>query len=440
MDRSIEQELYKWKDSTHRYPLLLRGARQVGKTYIIEKFGKSFDLFELVNFEAQPEAIACFDSLDPIQIIQRLELFTKRRICPGKTLLFLDEIQACPQAILALRYFKEKMPDLHVIGAGSLLDFALTEEKFSFPVGRVQFLYLYPLSFKEFSWALGEHFSLLSQNTPENPPSEEQHAYWSQKIKEYFLVGGMPAVVENFQSSHSLLEQSRIQDLLLSTYRADFGKYATKAEQRYLRLLFEGIPYQIGQHFKYSDIDPHLKSRELKVALEQLERAGLIHLIFSTSASGIPLASQIKPNKFKTLFLDIGLVGRSLQVSPELMLPSDLIHIHRGALGEQFVGQELLAYSDSYREEKLFFWEREKKPSSAQVDYIISLNQHIIPIEVKAGAQGHLKSLFQFMKEKESPLGIRISMQPLSYKDKILSIPFYMMEQVPRLVLSLLHA
>jgi len=436
MYRSIEEELKKWKETPQRYPLLLRGARQVGKTYVIEKLGNSFVSFEVVNFEAQPEAKACFESLNPLEIVQKLELLTKRPIRAGKTLLFLDEIQACPQAIVALRYFKEKMPDLHVIGAGSLLEFALVKGKFSFPVGRVQFIYLHPLSFREFALALGAQkaLSLLEKCTPDKPISEVLHQQLIQRVKEYFLIGGMPAVVSYFQTSQSLLEQSRIQDLLLATFRADFSKYATEAEQKYLRLLFDGIPYQIGQHFKYSEIDPHIKSRELKIALEQLQMAGLIHPIFSTSASGIPLAAQIKLNKFKTLFLDIGLVERALQVDPELIMSNDLIQIHRGALAEQFVGQEFLAYADFFREEKLFFWEREKLSSAAEVDYVITVGQHIVPIEVKAGEQGHLKSLIQFMKEKKSKVGIRISQRPLSYRDGVLSVPFYMIEQIPRLI------
>ena len=440
VERSIEQELTKWKDDPHRYPLLLRGARQVGKTYLIEKFGKLFESFEMVNFEAQPEAMACFSSLDPIAILQKLELLTKKPIQIGKTLLFLDEIQVCPQAIIALRYFKEKMPGLHVIGAGSLLEFTLVAGKFSFPVGRVQFIYLYPLSFQEFILALDEKKSmtLIENCTLDHPIDNTLHEHLIYKVKEYFITGGMPAVVSEFQNTRSFLKQSRIQDLLLSTYRADFGKYATDAEQKYLRILFEGIPYQVGQHFKYATIDPHIKSRELKIALDQIKMAGLIHFVFSSSASGIPLSSQIKSKKFKTLFLDIGLVQRALQVQPELLLSSELIHIHRGALAEQFVGQELLSYTDCFREEKLFFWEREKLSASAEVDYVITVDQFIIPIEVKAGAQGHLKSLMQFMSEKKSPLGIRISEQPLGYKNQVLSIPFYMIKQIPRLVKMLL--
>jgi len=436
MYRSLEHELNQWKTASQRYPLLLRGARQVGKTYLIEHFGQSFESFEMVNFEAQPEAIACFESVKPVEIIQKLELLTKRPIRPKKTLLFLDEIQLCPKAIVALRYFKETLPELHVIGAGSLLEFALFKGQFSFPVGRIQFIYLNPLSFQEFMLAMGEqaHLDLLEKSTPENPIPLPIHSDLIHRTKEYFLVGGMPAAVNHFIDNHSLLEQSRIQDLLLATYRADFNKYATEAEQKYLRILFDGIPYQVGEQFKYSKIDPHIKSRDLKAGLGQLQMAGLIRPITATSASGIPLAAQIKPNKFKLLFLDIGLVQRALQVDPELMMSTPLSQIHRGALAEQFVGQELIAYGDCFRQDNLYFWEREKHSSSAEVDYIITIGQSIIPVEVKASAQGHLKSLRQFMTEKKSVFGIRISEQPLSFKNSILSVPFYMIKQIPRLV------
>jgi len=421
MFRSIEHELKQWKDSPSRYPLLLRGARQVGKSYVIEKFGLAeFSSFAMVNFEAEPEAHACFETLEPREILQRLELVLKKPIIPGKTLLFLDEIQSCPKAILGLRYFKEKMPDLHVIGAGSLLEFTLIQGKFSFPVGRVQFMYLRPLSFREFLLALND--------------SDSSHQKLLQRVREYFLTGGMPAVVEHFRLTQSFLQTTRIQDLLLATYQADFGKYATESDQKYLRILFENLPSQIAKQFKYSKIDPHMRSRELKSALDQLQWAGLIYPVVSSSCAGIPLSMQTKQNRFKLLFLDIGLVQCALKIDPEAILSEDLVFIHQGALVEQFVGQELLAYADFFREEKLYFWEREKAGSDAEVDYVITVDNEIIPIEVKAGKTGRLKSLRQFMEEKNSLLGIRISQSPLSFENKILSVPLYMIDQIPRLV------
>ncbi len=438
MRRELEKDLLSWKERQRRYPLLLRGARQVGKTYVIEQLGKHFETFEMVNFESQPEAIACFETLKAQEIVQKLELLTKRPIRSGKTLLFLDEIQNCPKAITALRYFKEDLPDLHVIGAGSLLEFALIHGKFSFPVGRVQFVYLKPLSFKEFSIAIGLGREDLENCTVENPLSEPEHLAWIQRAREYFFVGGMPAVVSEYSMTKSFLETHRIQDLLLATYAADFGKYATEAEQKYLRLAFDSIPRQIGKQFQYSEIDPHMRSRELKYAIEQLQWAGIIHTTLASSATGIPLAAQQKRNRFKPIFLDIGLAQRALRVDSEKIFHSDLIQINAGALAEQFVGQEFLAYADFFREEQLFFWEREKKGSSAEVDYVITVGSQIIPVEVKAGPHGHLKSLSQFMQEKKSPLGIRISQKPLSFDGNVLSVPLYMIDQIPRLCLRMI--
>lgn len=441
MDRALEKDLLQWKSNPNRFPLLLRGARQVGKTYLIEKFGRSaFSSLASVNFEAQPEAIACFDSLDPEEILMRLQLILKQSIQPGHTLLFLDEIQVCPKAIIALRYFKEKLPTLHVIGAGSLLEFALTEGKFSFPVGRIQFMYLKPLSFQEFVQARGKIALLeeLSQCSLKSPPSSETHQMMIKLVKEYFLVGGMPAAVSFFCQNLFLQAATEIHRILLSTYRADFSKYATPAEQKYLVALFDGIFSMIGQQFKYSKIDPDMRSRDLKKALEHLEWAGLIEPIYASSGAGIPLSAQIKRTHFKLCFLDIGLVHHALNIDPELVMSKDLVHINRGALAEQFVGQELLACADPHQEGQLFYWQRDKKGSEAEVDYLLAIAHYIIPIEVKAGPYGRLKSLHQFMDEKKTPIGIHISQNPLSLENGILSVPFYLINKLARLVKDLI--
>ena len=438
MQRMLENELKVWKSSKLRYPLLLRGARQVGKTYVVEKFGREeFESLVSVNFEALPQAIGCFESsLDPTEVLMKLESVLKVAIKPGKTLLFLDEIQACPRAVVALRYFKERMPDLHVIGAGSLLEFALADGKFSFPVGRVQFMYLKPLSFQEYALAKGcyEELELLKVCTPKAPVSTETHDKMLQLVKEYFLIGGMPAAVDAFCQNHSLQACSKIHEILLATYRADFSKYATEAEQKYLKALLSGIPQTVGQQFKYSKIDPHIRARELKVALDQLESAGLIHRIYATAAAGIPLSAQLKRNQFKLLFLDIGLIQHALQLDPQVIWKQDLIQVNAGSTAEQFIGQEFLAYADPHISSHLFYWEREKKESSAEVDYILSIDRSIIPIEVKAGALGKLKSLLQFMKEKKPPLGVRISQDKLLFENQILSVPFYLVSELPRLI------
>lgn len=433
MERALEKELLTWKESKNRFPLLLRGARQVGKTYLIEKLGTTaFSSFVSVNFEAQPEAIACFASLDPQEILIRLQAMTGQTIRQGETLLFLDEIQACPQAILALRYFKEKVPGLHVIGAGSLLEFALAEKSFSFPVGRVQFLYLRPLSFAEFALVRGKEgeWAELQACSLEKPPSEALHHSMSRLVREYAIVGGMPAAVAAYREHLALQEASLIHNILLSTYKADFAKYATVAEQQYLKTLFSGMFQTLGEQFKYAKIDPDIRSRELKQALLHLEWAGLIKPIYASSASGIPLAAEIKHSKFKLSFLDIGLVRQALQIDPKEIFDEEIILVNRGALAEQLVAQELLAYTSPFEEGGLFYWQRERQGSDAEIDYLITFDRYILPIEVKAGAYGKLKSLYQFIEEKKSPFGIRISQNPLSFDSGVLSVPFYLISRL----------
>jgi predicted AAA+ superfamily ATPase len=440
MQRSIEKPLKEWKINQNRLPIILRGARQVGKSYIVEKFGKeNFDSVVTVNFEFQPDLSVHFDSLDPEIICAKLEMRLKERIIPGKTLLFLDEIQCCPQAIVALRYFKEKMANLHVIAAGSLLEFVLHEEKFSFPVGRVEFMYLKPLSFHEYLLSRGfDALVEFLQNVHFHDKIDQAiHQQLIHLLKEYFLIGGMPAVIKPFLENKSFLESQKKQLHLLETFRSDFSKYSTKTQYKYLQIFFENSFRLIGQRFKYSHIDPNIRSRELKIALEQLTWAGLIYPVIATNASGIPLKAYAKDNRMKLLFLDIGLLNSARQIDLQTIWNTDLIHINTGSQAEQFVGQELLAYSNYFDKQTLFFWEKDKIGSLAEVDYVIQIGNNIIPIEVKAGTTGTLKSLTNFINEKKVPFGIRISQHELSYHEKILSVPFYLIEQIPNLIKEL---
>lgn len=437
MRRTIEPILKKWKDQSGRLPIILRGARQVGKSFVIEKFGKeNFESLVTCNFEFRPELVNCFDNLDPLSICAKLEIAFKTRIIPGKTLLFLDEIQNCPKAITALRYFKEKLPTLHVIAAGSLLEFILHEEHFSFPVGRVQFLYLKPLSFYEYLiWQNHDRLvEILDHVTLQTPPEPFIHEQLLLLLREYFLIGGMPSVVLRFLETQSFLECQTVLTNLSATYRADFPKYATKSQYKHLQSFFEKGPGLVAQHFKYTLISPEHRSKELKAALEQLGWAGLFHKVQATNASGIPLQLHAKENKFKLLFLDVGLVNSATKLDIETAWEMGLLQINAGALAEQFVGQELLAYSDPYMSPQLYYWERDKKGSMAEVDYVIQAGSKILPIEVKAGTTGSLKSLAEFLIEKDTPFGIRISHHPLSFYETVLSIPLYLISQLPRLI------
>lgn len=440
MKRQIYQELIAWKSELMPLPLLLRGARQVGKSYIIEKFGEQeFENFVTLNFEYHPEYAEFFETLVPDEIIQKIFLVLGHKIEKGKTLLFLDEIQECPNAIMALRYFKERMPGLHVIGAGSLLEFALNDENMRMPVGRVEFLRMRPLSFQEYLICLGreELVDFLKNVTIETGISNIIHKSLLQLVRQYMVLGGMPAVLQKFFETSDMQACQRIQTVLLNTYRADFGKYAKQIDHKQLQTVFRVTPGLVGQTIKYSRIDPEVRAEKLKKAIELLNLAGIIHPVYATTASGLPLNALINQKKFKLIYLDVGLTKRVSGLDADILLADDLLLVNQGAIAEQFVGQELLACGDPHDDNELFFWTREEK-STAEVDYVTTIGSQIMPIEVKAGSTGSLKSLHIFMEEKKLPLGVRISQQPLSITKNILSLPLYMISELDRLVRSCL--
>ena len=437
MKRFIEKDLIAWKDRPDRKPLLIRGARQIGKTYIVEKFGKeNFESLVTINFEEMKEARKAFDGdLTPHLLLRDLSIRLNQPITPGKTLLFFDEIQACPNALLSLRFFKEQMSELHVIGAGSLLEFILGDGHFSFPVGRIEYFYMRPMSFAEYLEAKKEHEALrwIREATPAQPIGALTHAHLLKIVKEYFIVGGMPEAVNSFLNTNQFIGLDRIHHNLLNVYENDLGKYPKTSQQKFMKLLFEAAPRLVGDHFKYSKIQPHAQSRDYLESLDVLTRTGILIQVFANSASGIPLASLKNEKRFKLLFLDIGLLPQP----PVAILDSeDLTTIHNGSLAEQFVGQELTAYTDPYLRASLYYWEKEKQGADAEVDFVIEVGSQIVPIEVKAGKSGRLRSLKQFMTEKKTPLGLRISQAPLSLENNVLSVPFYMVQEIPRLILN----
>lgn len=441
MRRDIEKELILWRSQKEKYPLIIRGARQVGKSYLVETFGKTyFQNVVVVNFEFQPQLKECFKSLVPSEIINKLQLILGVQIKEDNTLLFLDEIQEYPQAIMALRYFKEKMPKLAVIAAGSLLEFAMRSPDFKMPVGRIQFLYLEPLSFSEYLDATGNQNlrQFLSEIKLTDSIDDVIHKRLLELLRIYIIVGGMPAVLNEYLSGNDLMNCQRIQTLLLQTYRSDFGKYAKISQHKYLQKVFDIAPRMIGQRIKYSNIDPDTRSRDLKNALHLLSLAGIVRPVYLAKASGLPLGAQINEQKFKLNFLDVGLMQNSCGLQGSLSTTEDFMQINAGAVAEQFVGQELTAYSDKHLQGNLYFWSREKRGSMAEVDYVINIGSDILPVEVKSGKEGRLKSLRIFIDEKKSKLGVRFSQDRLSYYDKILSVPLYMVEQMQRLAGSIL--
>ncbi len=436
MKRDMERDLFNWKERNDRPPLLLRGARQVGKSYIVEEFGKkAFKNIVIVNFEFRPELKQCFTTLDPVEIINKLQLLMGENIEAEKTLLFLDEIQECPNAIMALRYFKEKHDRLAVIGAGSLMEFALNSSDFKMPVGRIQFIHLEPLSFGEFLTASGNELlrSHLRGIRLNSVFDDAVHQKLMDLLRIYLIVGGMPAVVKEYLESRNFLNCQRIQNSLLQAYRNDFGKYAKSSELKYLQKVLDEAPRLVGNRIKYSNVDPHSKSRDIKQALNLLKLAGIVCPIYATAASGLPLGAQANEMKFKLNFLDVGLMQNACGLQAELTLTNNFFLINAGAVTEQLIGQELRAYFDSYLKCGLFFWARDKKSSSAEVDYVVAVDSLILPVEVKAGKTGTLKSLKLFIEEKKSLFGVRFSQEKLSLHDKVLTLPLYMAEQMKRL-------
>lgn len=444
MERAIEKELVKWKDEQDRLPLIVRGARQVGKSYTIESFGKKyFSNVVVINFEQKPVFASCFDTLEIPIILRNLSHLIGQEIIPGLTLLFLDEIQNCPSALKALRYFKENASSLHVIAAGSFLEFVLEDEPgISFPVGRVQFINMRPLSFVEYLGAIGQSglVEMIADSSLQKPFHPDLHAHALQFVRDFFFVGGMPRIVEKFRESNSFLECQRLQASVLDLYRLDLAKYSNKIQYKHLNVLFSRLPEMVGRHFKYSEIDPESANpaRDYKQALHKLSLARLVHLVHASSGNGPPLFAEVNKKTFKVFFLDLGLLQYALEVDANdkaLML----IDIHRGVLAEQFVAQELLAYVDPYLDRHLFYWQRENQTGTAEVDFLANISGKIIPIEVKAGKAGALKSLKVFLEIKGVKIGVKISEAPLAFKHQVLSVPFYMIHQLPQLVQEAIH-
>lgn len=438
--RDIERYLLDWKDRGHKIPLLIRGARQVGKSYVIEEFGRGhFKNILCLNFELMPNAKECFKTLNPADIINKLQLVFNIHI-DKDTLVFLDEIQECPSAILSLRYFKEKMPDQPIIGAGSLMEFAFRQENFRFPVGRIQFLNLEPLSFSEFldasgNTALREYLAGITYKTLID---DVIHKRLLELLRIYIVIGGMPEVVNEYIKTGDILNCQRIQTGLLETYRKDFGKYANIAHHKYLQGVFDAVPRLAGKRIKYVNIDKETKSRDLKNAVELLSLARVISPIYASKASGLPLGAQAEKQRFKLAFIDVGLMQKACGLQVETQTEVDIMHINAGAVAEQIVAQELKSYMDPYQENQLYFWVRDKRGSMAEVDYLFTKDKYILPIEVKAGKTGTLKSLYLFLEQKKAPLGIRLSTDNISFYNNILSLPLYAIEQLSRLLDELL--
>lgn len=400
MKRIVTQKLLDWKDNASRKPLIIRGARQVGKSFIISEFGKKHfkGATHVINFERNPEIKSVFEkNFDIIRIVSELEVLTNIKINLGADLLFFDEIQECPKAILALRYFFEQMPNLHVISAGSLLEFALQD--ISFPVGRVQLLNMHPMNFYEFLLATKKDMlaEIILKKPAELP--EAIHLLLLDELKKYFFVGGMPECVSKYTENGSITEVFDIQMDLITTFRLDFSRYANYSDKRCLNSVLNSVAKTVGHQVKYAHLAEKFSNPTIKKAFELLETARLFKKVCASSPEGLPLAANKSEKVFKAVMLDIGILSRisGFSVASEFS-KADLVSIFRGAMAEQFVGQEIISATQG----EIYYWNRQATGSTAEVDYLIEKNNEIIPIEVKSGASGSLKSLHLLLKTYEN--------------------------------------
>lgn len=428
MERDLMKSLVEWKTDEYRKPLLIRGARQVGKSWLVREFSKLFENFVEINFEKTKSFHHFFaGDLNIEFILEKLALHTGTKIKEGQTLLFLDEIQVCEGAIKALRYFKEENPLLHVIAAGSLLDFAL--EKIGLPVGRVQFLYLYPMSF-------GEYLNSLNLNNwrlaiRKKNIDETMHKNLLEHLKNYMWLGGMPEVIFAWIKDKDPSKCQKIQDEIIDSYQIDFHRYAKQHQIPYVSKTFERIPAFIGKKFIYSHIETGVRNEPIKQALQLLEKASIAKLCYHTSAQKPPLGSEINEKKFKVFFFDIGLMHRILGFNYKNWSKNPGQTSFQGEMAEQLVAQEWMAYSPNHRPSQLFYWHREAKNSNAEVDFIFDINGEIVPIEVKSGATGKMLSMKIYLESHHSSLkGIKISQSPFGQDGKIDFYPLYAMESI----------
>ncbi|MBN1672208.1 MAG: ATP-binding protein [Kiritimatiellae bacterium] len=428
MRRLIEQELKEWSLSEERKVLLVRGARQVGKTWSIRNLGRSFEVFLEFNFEEDPSLSGFFNGrLDPHFLCERLSAYAGKSIVPGKTLLFFDEIQACPNAIRALRFFHEKMPGLHLVAAGSLLEFAL-EEIASFGVGRIEYRHMYPLSIREFAMAAGLEaaFDLVCRERTRQR-DDALHRQLVDLTRVYMLIGGFPEVVRHYVDKRDLPGCTLLLDDLLVTLRSDFAKYRKRVPAGRLTLVLESIAAQAGGKFMYSRVADDLRSEQIRKAAELLLLAGLVCRVPHSSAQGIPLGAQANHQRFKMIPCDVGLYQRlvGMRLSHEITR-DDAAVINTGPAAELTAGTELLASAPSRTRAELFYWHRESRSSNAEVDYVIQCGRDIVPVETKAGMRGTMRSLRMFLESHpSSSYGIRTSLEPFGEYGDIRVVPLY---------------
>jgi len=434
--RKIDIELQNWQKEKNRKPLLFRGARQVGKTKTITEFSKKFQVFIEINFEETPALKKIFQSdLSPDKICENISIILNKSILPGKTLLFLDEIQQCPNALVSLRYFYEKMPELHVIAAGSLMEFAF-QEIATFGVGRIRSMFMYPLSFFEFLEGMNEHKLLekVMESNPNKPLNDLIHSKLIDLVQKFIYLGGMPEVIKTYFESGDLNKCRQLLDDLIISFRTDFSKYKNRVPVSRLTEVFESAVLQSGKKFVYSKACIQANHKQIKEALQLLITAGLIIPVTHSSSNGIPLGAEANLRKQKMILFDTGIFMRLMNLDiTDFLFSKNFNAINQGNVAEQFAGLELIKSESCYKIPALYFWHREAKNSNAEVDYVIQVSNKILPIEVKSGTKGEMQSMFLFLNEKKYNKGIRVSNENFATCNRIDVYPLY---AIPKILLD----
>lgn len=445
--RHIDSKLLEWKNSVRRKPLLIRGARQVGKSTAVRELGRTFKYFVEINLEKQPDLIQLFPTnIDVKKTCEKLSGTLAVPIIPGETLLFIDEIQASKEAIMSLRYFKEDYPELHVIAAGSLLEFTM-EKLPSFGVGRIRSLYMYPFSFDEFLWAQG--LDLLvdykQKASSREPLTAKAHKDLVDQLRSFYIVGGMPAAVMEWVETHSYLEVAHAHVDILDTYQDDFSKYKKRVSPVMLRQVLRSVALQVGDKFVYAQAAKDVHSSVVRDALHLLTLAGLITPVKHTDGTGVPLGAEENDSYVKYLFFDLGVMQTMLGIpSADILLANEVGFVNKGGASEMFAGLEMMKYSDCFQKAEMHYWHNSAKGSNAEVDYLRVRNGKVLPMEVKASTQGAMQSLWVFMRKRKLSEAVRTSLEnfgEFDYADPENEFALRHVEIVPLYALSnLRHA
>lgn len=437
MNRHAEQQLLKWKESSSRKPLLIMGARQVGKTWLMQEFGrKYYSDVAYISFDSNENMRLVFESgFDVKRILLMLQAETAKSIHPEKTLIIFDEVQECPRALTALKYFCENAREYHIIAAGSLLGLQVNSGS-GFPVGKVDMINLYPMTFSEFLEAEGQQNLAQLAESIDLSMVNAFAARFADLLKQYYFVGGMPEAVSTFVRTHDFSAVRKVHQALLAGYRKDFSKHAPKELSPRLSQIWNSIPQQLAREnkkFICKDVAPGLRMRDMECALQWLTDAGLIHIVHRLTKPAFPPAAY-RDKAFKVFFADVGLLAAMADLQAQTILEGNRIFTEfKGALAEQYVQQELRASG----EKELFYWSSNQ--SDVEIDFVFSSGAALIPIEVKAEINLRAKSLFTFCRKQQVKLAMRTSMAPFAVNTipgkteddnlTLLDIPLYAIEQ-----------